>query len=832
MYTAFYKLRETPFSQAVNPKFTWLNEKQLKTLAAFKQKYIDKKGFFLITGDAGTGKTAFIKKLLAEIESKTIVATVTDPDLEKLDFFNWLSLEFNMNVMFKSKGAFLTRFKRFLLEAYQKNINVSLIIDDAHRINPELIEEILTLSNIEQAGNKLMSIFFVGHSGFNKLLQKKQNSRLKQSINAHFRLNPLKEEEIVQLILYRLKAAGAQAEIFSSRAYHEIYQFSAGYPRMVINICDRAMIAGCISATHIIDENLIIECGKDLQIAGIKREIEDIDYLKEIPESKGPAAKAPKEKNEEIKTSLLSDVKIRIVSAARSAILPVFLAILVVVAIYFIYQFRSSLLSWASIDLGQEKSTSVQSEPSVSNLSNKKENEPEVNMLTSPGEGEKSIQTVEKRAELSADGYGLDELKIDEEVIFPGNKKAPVVDESSVKPAIADDFSGVDVSSEPLQTRSDTEITNPSASEKKITEIFPEKMGAAIEQSPIELAGIETEQELTEREFKMLSRRLALKLKLAGKERQEADIQEVHLEPKTGRVIAAQPANYSESRKDVPAPQSVAKKLYIPEKERQEADIQQVHLVPKTGKVNDVRPTDDPKPRNDVQPIQPLAKNIDPPGNEQQETVSPIVRFKPEIEKIIGTQPAEDSKPSIDVESQQAAVQTSPPQAIAVKSDLDPLSKTPQEPGTKVASLGRIDEEDDLRNRQNLKERLQRFLEVYCQTYEMKDLDHFSTFFARDAKENDKPFHSLLPKYRKNFDVIEFINYRIELQKFKFDDERGTINIEGRFFLEWLPGGNRWRRNSGKIFMELQESGPSFKISRLDYYGDQQNRTDRRSATP
>ena len=112
MYTAFYKLRETPFSQSVNPKFTWLSEKQLKTLAAFKQKYIDKKGFFLITGDAGTGKTAFIKKLLAEIEPKTIVATVTDPDLEKLDFFNWLSLEFNMDVMFKSKGAFLTRFKR------------------------------------------------------------------------------------------------------------------------------------------------------------------------------------------------------------------------------------------------------------------------------------------------------------------------------------------------------------------------------------------------------------------------------------------------------------------------------------------------------------------------------------------------------------------------------------------------------------------------------------------------------------------------------------------------------------------------------------------------
>jgi hypothetical protein len=142
-----------------------------------------------------------------------------------------------------------------------------------------------------------------------------------------------------------------------------------------------------------------------------------------------------------------------------------------------------------------------------------------------------------------------------------------------------------------------------------------------------------------------------------------------------------------------------------------------------------------------------------------------------------------------------------------------------------VAALGQVNKEDDLRNRLNLKERLQSFLEVYCHTYEAKDLDHFSTFFAPDAKENDKPFHNLLPKYRHNFNVIEFITYRIELQKYKYDDEHGTINIEGRFFLEWLPSGTRWRRNSGKIFMELQQSGTSFKISRLDYYGDQREKS-------
>jgi len=752
MYTAFYNLKETPFSQSVDPKYTWLNEKQLEALADFKQNYFDNKGFFLITGDAGTGKTAFAKRLLAEIESKTIVATVADPDLEKLDFFNWLSLEFDMNVMFKSKGAFLTRFKSFLLAADQKNINVILIIDDAHRINQDLIEEILTLSNIEKAGSKLLSIFFVGQSGFNKILQEKQNSALRQRINAHFHLTPLKEDEIVQLISYRLKVAGTEAEIFSSRAYHEIYQFSAGYPRLAVNICDRAMMAGCVSETHVIDKDLIIKCGKDLQIGGIKREREGIDHLNDIPGSKGPATKAFNEKYKGIKKSLLSDSKIRIGPAARTAILPAFLAILIIAGIYFIYQFKSSLLSWANSNLDQEKSGSVQSEPS---------------------EG--------KRAELSDDGYVIDELKLDEKITAADNQSVPTADESSVKSTVADGFSDVDVNSEvdlndeSWQIRSDTEITSPSGSEKKVTEIFPEKTGTDIEETPLASAEIESEKESTDREFKMLSRRLALKAKLSGKERLEADIQEAHFEPKIGRVISAPPADDSKAREDVQPPPSVAKKLYLAEIERPEADIQ-------------------------------------------------IVRLEPKIEKTISTDPADDSKSRIDVRPQQSAVEKPQPQAPSIKPDLAPITKTQQAPDTEVAALKQVNKEKDLRNRLYLRERLESFLEIYCHTYETKDLGHFSTFFAPNAKENDKPFHKLLPKYRHNFDVIEFINYRIELQKFKYDDEHGTINIEGRFFLEWLPGGAKWRRNSGKIFMELQESGTSLKISRLNYYGDQQKK--------
>jgi hypothetical protein len=121
-----------------------------------------------------------------------------------------------------------------------------------------------------------------------------------------------------------------------------------------------------------------------------------------------------------------------------------------------------------------------------------------------------------------------------------------------------------------------------------------------------------------------------------------------------------------------------------------------------------------------------------------------------------------------------------------------------------------------------LERRLRSFLQNYCITYAAKDLDKFSNFFGPGAQENGKPFESLLPKYKKNFSVIEAIQYRIELQQYTYDSQKNTVRIEGNFLLKWLPPDNKWRENSGKIFMNLKDDGQSFLVQRLDYYGKRQ----------
>lgn len=829
MYKAFYNLNEMPFDQSVDPKFTWLGNKHSAALLSIKKDFLDKKGLFLITGDAGTGKTSFVKRFLAEIDSDKIVVTVTDPDLDELDFFNWLSIEFNINVIFKSKGAFLTRFKRFLLDTYQKKVKIILIIDDAHRVNQELLDAIMILANIEKDGEKLLSIFFIGQSGFNDILQETHNLVLRQSIKTKYHLEPLQKDEVVELILYRLKVAGAKAEIFSSNAYEEIYLFSAGYPRMVVNICDRALIAGCVRSIHIINKELIIECGKDLQIAGIKRKIEGSNYQDSNYYIGVSEENADGETEAEANYFSTGGLSTRIVSILRTSIFPAILVFIIVVGIYLLYYFKPAFLSWASLNLAQEKSASLLGQQSATTDEQINQNASGKDLAFSPNENEKSINTRERQTEFTDDKHQRADLDPDENNMLPDHANAPLADESLDTPSGVDDFPRVSENKESLPVKSNTGTLGISASREKVSEAISEGSVANIDQLPPALSEIESEKKSTEGEFESLPRRLALKLKPLEKEWQDAEIKLARLEPETKKISLARPADDSKARRDDQLSYLVATRLRPLENERQDADIKTVRLEPGAGNADVALPARDPKANNDVQSSRSTTTKLALLEKEQVDTGLKIVQIEPETEKVPAEQPEHDTEIPNDIQPLQPVVEKPPIQAPPVKSDLDPINKPQQKPGIEIADLGQTAGKEDFSSRPKLKERVQSFLDVYCQTYEAKDLDHFATFFTADAEENDKPFHSLLPQYRRNFNAIEFISYRIELQNYKYDEKNETVKIEGKFFLEWLPDGAEWRRNSGKIFMELLDSGSSYKISRLDYYGDRTKRTMRTS---
>jgi general secretion pathway protein A len=266
MYLAHYNLKEKPFNISPDSRFIWLSEKHKEGLANLKYGAMENKGFLVLTGDIGTGKTTLINSLIRITGVKTLIATVPDPDLEIMDFFNHLAEEFNMNRVFSSKGDFLIQFKQFLLESYASDKSVLLIIDEAQRLNHELLEQIRLLSNIELHDRKLINIFFVGQNEFNQLLMDKRNRAVRQRISVNYQLEPLSKPETEQYIQHRLKLAGTTEEIFKPGAAWRVFNFSRGYPRLINIICDLALLTGYSAGLKQINSGLIKECEKELKI--------------------------------------------------------------------------------------------------------------------------------------------------------------------------------------------------------------------------------------------------------------------------------------------------------------------------------------------------------------------------------------------------------------------------------------------------------------------------------------------------------------------------------------------------------------------------------------
>jgi len=266
MYLNHFNLREKPFNISPDSRFLWLSEKHKEGLATLKYGVMENKGFLVLTGDIGTGKTLLINSLIRMTEVNALIATIPDPDLEIMDFFNLLSDEFNMNKVFISKGDFLIEFKQFLVESYVSDKVVLLIIDEAQRLNHELLEQIRLLSNIELDNRKLINIFFIGQSEFNQLIRDDRNRAVRQRISVNYQLEPLSKPETADYIHHRLKMAGATEEILKPDAAREVFNFSRGYPRLINVICDLALVTGYSEGLKKIGAGMIKECEKELKI--------------------------------------------------------------------------------------------------------------------------------------------------------------------------------------------------------------------------------------------------------------------------------------------------------------------------------------------------------------------------------------------------------------------------------------------------------------------------------------------------------------------------------------------------------------------------------------
>jgi len=268
MYETFYGLKENPFNVTPNPDYIYLGENHREALAQLLYGVREKKGFIVITGEVGTGKTTLIHYLLDKLNgnSHTKTAFLFNPKLTVNDFIQYILKDLGVRVQGKTKGDYLHNLQDYLLSAYSRDENVVLIVDEAQALNSELLEEIRLLSNLETSRSKLLQIVLVGQPELDKTLSQHGFRQLRQRINLKYQLLPLSEKETREYVGKRLRIAGATKPLFTEKAIKEIYLRSGGIPRLINILCDNALLSGYALDQKLVDEKLVKEVAKDLKL--------------------------------------------------------------------------------------------------------------------------------------------------------------------------------------------------------------------------------------------------------------------------------------------------------------------------------------------------------------------------------------------------------------------------------------------------------------------------------------------------------------------------------------------------------------------------------------
>src|SRR5579864_1387749 len=234
MYKNFYHLTRNPFEITPDPSFLFATRKHNEALASLYYGVRRRKGFVVLTGEVGTGKTLLVRCLLALLnQARVSYAYVFNPRLSPREFLEYIAGDFRLPAAGKTKGELLLILGNYLIERHQKNLTTVLVVDEAHYLSTELLEEIRLLTNLETPQAKLLQILLVGQPELDEKLDAIDLRQLKQRIAVRSHLAALTLAETQGYIYRRLQLAGCPdpARVFPIETICEIHRQARGVPR-------------------------------------------------------------------------------------------------------------------------------------------------------------------------------------------------------------------------------------------------------------------------------------------------------------------------------------------------------------------------------------------------------------------------------------------------------------------------------------------------------------------------------------------------------------------------------------------------------------------------
>ncbi len=283
MYEEYFGFVEKPFSLTPDPKYLFKSASHASAFELLQYAIRRREGFVVVTGDIGTGKTTLCRAILEQIDRKTFTALVLNPFLAEEDLLRLILQEFGVvsreeikrgRLIGVRKAELIETLNEFLISLQRLGAQALLILDEAQNLPLPVLEQIRILSNLETEKEKLLQIVLVGQSNLKDLLRRPELRQLDQRVSIRYDLKPLSHEETSAYVQHRLSIAGGAAAVtFTPKSLGRVHRYTAGIPRLINLICDRALLSAYSAHTARIAPAFVDGAAESLELERPKRSV-------------------------------------------------------------------------------------------------------------------------------------------------------------------------------------------------------------------------------------------------------------------------------------------------------------------------------------------------------------------------------------------------------------------------------------------------------------------------------------------------------------------------------------------------------------------------------
>jgi general secretion pathway protein A len=264
MYEAFYQLRQKPFSILPDPDMIYWGKMHSMAFTMLEFGVMNNAGFTVISGEIGSGKTTLVRHLLRSINPDIAVGLISHSPIGRHELLQWILM--SLNQPFEGEYPHLFKYLYdFLYGQYANGRRTILIIDEAQNLDPQTLEDLRMISNINADKFQILQMILVGQPQLRHLLLQPELHQFAQRISSDFHLRPLDDGEVADYIAFRLRAVGSPRPLFTKEACALVAAASGGIPRTINVLCDTALVYGFANSKHIISDQIILDVIADKQ---------------------------------------------------------------------------------------------------------------------------------------------------------------------------------------------------------------------------------------------------------------------------------------------------------------------------------------------------------------------------------------------------------------------------------------------------------------------------------------------------------------------------------------------------------------------------------------